>query len=115
MPAAWVADLATTSDPFWHKMVLDPVTDDVLAHEYLGRFAPTVLAKAIMFRDGVCEAPGCLKPADRCDLDHRQPWPDGPTSGANLQPLCRKHHTAKGFGLLPASPKGAAHSAEPAA
>jgi hypothetical protein len=105
MPAAWLAELAAAGDPFWHKMVLEPVTHDVLAHEYLGRFAPSILAKAIAFRDGVCEAPGCLVPADRCDIDHRQPWPEGPTSGANLGPKCRKHHIGKGFGLLPASPR----------
>ncbi len=102
MPAAWIAELAATSNPFWHRIVLDPVTHDVLTHEYQGRYAPAVLAKALAFRDRVCQAPGCLKPADQCDLDHRQPWPEGPTSGANLQPLCRKHHTSKGFGLLPA-------------
>ena len=115
MPAAWIAELAATGDPFWHRMVLDPVTHDVLTHEYQGRFAPAVLAKAIAFRDGVCEAPGCLVPADRCDIDHREPWPEGPTSGANLGPKCRKHHTSKGFGLLPATPCRRAPSVEHAA
>jgi hypothetical protein len=100
MPASWVAQLAQTGSPFWHRLVLDPVTGDVLSHEYLGRFAPDLLAKAIAFRDGVCRAPGCLIPADRCDLDHRRPWPEGPTSGANMWALCRRHHTAKGHDVL---------------
>ena len=100
IPATWVAEIATSGDPFWHRMVLSRFTHDVLSHEYVGRFAPEVLAKALAFRDGVCQAPGCLKPADQCDLDHREPWPEGPTSGANLDPKCRRHHILKGHGLL---------------
>ncbi len=104
MPAAWVAEIATRNDPFWHRMVLHPVTHDVLSHEYRGRFAPAVLAKALAFRDGVCQAPGCLKPADQCDIDHREPWPEGPTSGSNLGPYCRRDHIRKGFGYLRGEP-----------
>lgn len=84
MPASWRAELAQTGSPFWHRLVLDPVNGDTLSHEYLGRYAPDLLAKAIAFRDGGCRASGCLVPADRCDLDHRRPWPEGPTSGANM-------------------------------
>jgi hypothetical protein len=104
MPAAWVAEIATSGDPFWHKMVLDPVTHDVLSHEYHGRYAPEILRKALAFRDGVCQGSGCLKPADQCDMDHREPWPEGSTSGVNLGPYCRKDHIRKGFGLLPIEP-----------
>lgn len=100
-PAAWIAELANTADTFWHRMVVDPVTDDVLAHEYLGRFAPDILTKAIAFRDGVCQAPGCLRPALECDMDHRVPHADGgPTSGFNMGPFCRKDHRGKGHGVL---------------
>jgi hypothetical protein len=52
------ADLAEVS----RARVLDPVTDDVLAHEYTGRFAPAVLAQALEFRDGVCQAPAAVDP-----------------------------------------------------
>lgn len=102
-PTAWMLDLAKhhPDNVFWHRMILDPVADDVLAIEYRGRFAPAVLAQAIEFRDGVCRAPGCCKPAHLCDIDHRIPHAaGGPTTASNLQPLCRKHHKAKGFGLL---------------
>ena len=35
-------------------------------------------------------------PATTCDLDHRTPWSHGgPTTEANLAPLCRHHHTTK--------------------
>lgn len=103
VPVQWILDLAehAGNNIFWHRMILDPISDDVLAHEYKGRFAPAVLAKAIEFRDGVCEAPGCCVPAHLCDIDHRQPHDDGgPTAGRNLGPKCRRHHKAKGFGLL---------------
>jgi hypothetical protein len=102
-PVQWMLDLAKHSGNsiFWHRMILDPVTDDVLAHEYHGRFAPAVLAQALEFRDGVCQAPGCCRPAHACDLDHRIPHDDdGPTAARNMGALCRKHHKAKGFGVL---------------
>jgi hypothetical protein len=99
MPAAWVKDLLKTGDVLWHRIITDHA-GGTLDHTYLGRFAPSVLAKAIAFRDGVCQAPGCTRPADQCDDDHRIPWPHGPTSGDNLWPLCRKHHQLKGHGTI---------------
>jgi hypothetical protein len=107
VPAAWILELAKYdgNNIFWHRMVLDPVTDDVLAHEYKGRFVPAVLAKALEFRDGVCQAPGCCRPASRCDIDHRVPHEaEGPTAGWNLGPYCRRHHKLKGFGLIDTGP-----------
>ena len=100
IPAAWALDEFMRSDTFWHRMVLDPVTNDVLATEYLGRFAPDVLTRALLFKYRVCQAPGCCKPAGKCDMDHRSPWPEGPTSGDNLWPLCRRHHNLKGHRIL---------------
>ena len=111
VPAAWVAAVIASGSTFWHRIVVDPVSDDVLAHEYVGRFAPDVLNIALRFLYGTCQGPGCMVPAERCDIDHRQPWPEGPTTGDNLGPLCRRHHTYKGHGLMhwttrprPASP-----------
>lgn len=107
VPSAWVLELAKYdgNNLFWHRMILDPVTHDVLAHEYKGRFVPAVLAKAIEFRDGVCQAPGCCRPAHLCDIDHRIPHDeDGPTAGLNLGPYCRRHHKPKGFGLIDTGP-----------
>ncbi|MFL6089909.1 MAG: DUF222 domain-containing protein [Aeromicrobium sp.] len=107
VPVQWMLDLAehAGNNIFWHRMLLDPITDDVLAHEYKGRFAPAILAKAIEFRDGVCQAPGCCRLASLCDIDHRIPHEDdGPTAGWNLGPLCRRHHKLKGFGLIDTGP-----------
>lgn len=100
IPAAWALDEFMRSNTFWHRMVIDPVTNDVLANDYVGRFAPDVLTRALAFQYRVCQAPGCCKPAGKCDMDHRSPWPEGPTSGDNLWPLCRKHHNLKGHGVL---------------
>ena len=47
----------------------------------LGRCPSARLAEAINIRAGTCRFPTCTVPADRCDLDHHQPLPHGPTSG----------------------------------
>lgn len=100
VPAAWIAAVVGSGSTFWHRIVVDPVTDDVLAHEYLGRLAPDILKIALGFLHGTCQAPGCMVPANLCDFDHRQPFPEGPTTGDNLGPFCRRHHGYKGHGLL---------------
>ena len=66
----------------------------------LGRHPSARLAQAIKIRAGTCRHPTCTVPADRCDLDHHQPWPHGPTSATNMDPLCRRHHRAKTFAWL---------------
>ncbi|GAA3514457.1 hypothetical protein GCM10022234_06630 [Aeromicrobium panaciterrae] len=99
-PASWITEVTSTGNVFWHRMVLEPVSGDVLSHEYLGRFCPDILAVALRFRDGVCQAPGCMVPAERCDIDHRVPYPEGPTSAANLGPFCRRNHNFKSHGVL---------------
>jgi hypothetical protein len=100
VPAQWIADVVASGSTFWHRIVVDPVSDDVLAHDYIGRFAPDVLNVALRFLYGTCQSPGCMVPAERCDIDHRVPFPHGPTRGDNLGPLCRRHHTYKGHGIL---------------
>ena len=100
VPASWILDDLDPDDTFWHRILIDPVHGNTLAHDYVGRFAPETLAKAIRFRDGVCRAPGCRVPAERCDLDHREPWPTGATNGSNVWALCRRHHSMKGHDVL---------------
>jgi hypothetical protein len=79
------------------------LTDDagrLLDVTELGRYASDRLAQAIKIRAGTCRYPTCSVPADRCDLDHHEPVPKGPTSAANLDPLCRRHHRGKTFAWL---------------
>ncbi|WP_133434213.1 HNH endonuclease signature motif containing protein [Aeromicrobium phragmitis] len=97
LPANAVRDLALSGNPFWYRLLVDE-KDNILATTYEGRYPPDHLRNAIRFRDGTCRYPGCTKKAANCDLDHRQPLPDGPTSGENLWALCRHHHKLKTFG-----------------
>jgi hypothetical protein len=55
------------------------------------------LADFVRARDLTCRAPGCDKPATRCDIDHTVPWPYGATHASNLKCLCRDHHLLKTF------------------
>jgi Domain of unknown function (DUF222) len=63
----------------------------------LGRTPSARLAQAIKIRAGSCRFPTCTVPAARCDLDHHEPVPRGPTSGTNMDPFCRRHHRGKTF------------------
>src|SRR4051794_3801505 len=62
--------------------------------------APLRVAALVRAAEGMCVFPGCSTPARRCDLDHRRPFPVGPTCSCNLQPLCRGHHRLKTTGQL---------------
>ncbi len=53
------------------------------------------LARLVRLRDRGCDGIGCSVPASRCELDHHQPWPDGPTNAANLKARSQRCHHAK--------------------
>ncbi len=59
--------------------------------------AGTALDEFIRMRDLTCRFPNCDVPAYSCDIDHRIPWPAGPTHPSNLRALCRKHHLLRTF------------------
>jgi hypothetical protein len=47
-------------------------------------------------RDRTCQFPGCNRPAEFTDLDHRVSFAaGGRTTAANLWCLCRHHHRLK--------------------
>ena len=94
---------AIQADPHDEVLFTRLLTDDggrLLDTTELGRYASTRLAEAIKIRAGTCRFPTCTVPADRCDLDHHQPHPLGPTSGTNQDPFCRRHHRGKTFAWL---------------
>jgi hypothetical protein len=66
------------------------------AHAETGYHPSRKLAHLIRARNARCTAPGCGRPAARCDLDHTVPWDQGGlTCECDLAPLCRRHHRAK--------------------
>ncbi|GAA4911371.1 hypothetical protein GCM10025790_02190 [Nesterenkonia rhizosphaerae] len=74
---------------------------DLLSARYIGRYPPTHLRDALIFRDGTCQAEGCTISAERCDVDHQTPWEHGgETTAENLWALCRRHHRMKSHGFL---------------
>ena len=83
------------------RPVLDPSALGAIdAHDPTPR-----TVEAVQLRDKTCVFPRCGVPAERCDLDHIEPYlapddggPSGQTHVAALACLCRKHHRAKTFG-----------------
>ena len=66
------------------------------AHGQVGYHPTRALQHLIRARNATCTAPGCSRPAARCDLDHTTAWDKGGlTCECNLAPLCRHHHRAK--------------------
>ena len=79
----------------WRRVLTDPRTgrfDELSVESYE---PPQDMADHVIARDRTCRTPGCRTPAARCDLDHRDPYPRGPTSAGNLDPECRAHHNVK--------------------
>jgi hypothetical protein len=66
------------------------------AHAEVGYHPSRKLQHLIRARSATCTAPGCSRPAARCDLDHSVPWDQGGlTCECDLAPLCRRHHRCK--------------------
>jgi len=69
-------------------------------------YTPTADQKRVVrARDRHCTFHGCRRPARTGQLDHRDPFPEGPTSTLNLHPLCRLITTSSTTaGTPPATP-----------
>jgi hypothetical protein len=66
------------------------------AHAETGYRPSRKLQHLVRARNARCTAPGCGRPAARCDLDHTVPWDQGGiTCECDLAPLCRHHHKCK--------------------
>ena len=66
------------------------------AHAETGYRPSRTLQHLVRARSARCTAPGCGRPAARCDLDHTVPWDQGGiTCECDLAPLCRHHHKCK--------------------
>jgi hypothetical protein len=57
---------------------------------------PAALRHLVGIRQRTCFAPGCRRPAARCDIDHTVPFEHGGiTCECNTAPACRRHHRCK--------------------
>jgi hypothetical protein len=78
-----------------HEHRLTPATGRVVDVGRRRYRPPAALADQVKATVRTCTAPGCIRPAHVCDLDHVRPFPVGPTSADNLGPACRHHHNLK--------------------
>ncbi|HEY9240860.1 MAG TPA: DUF222 domain-containing protein [Streptosporangiaceae bacterium] len=92
------------------RVKITPLQTGPCTHPREGRGyqAGPALRHLIQVRNPTCTAPGCRRPAQRCDLDHTTPHHlGGRTCECNLGPLCRRHHRCKqlpGWTLTQTSP-----------
>ena len=77
------------------QVVTDPADGSLLDYGRRTYRPPVGLDDHVRARDVTCRFPGCQQPARRCDLDHTEAYPAGPTSQDNLGALCRHHHRLK--------------------
>jgi hypothetical protein len=96
---------ALAADGTWRAWIAD-ASGTVVATGTRGYAPSAAVARLVRAREPHCRMPGCRHPATRCDLDHTTAYPHGPTTVANLGPLCRRHHLLKthaGWKLEPGS------------
>jgi hypothetical protein len=83
------------ANPTWKWSVTDE-HGRLVHHGHTGRRPTAAEADFVRARDRTCRAPGCRKPAIRCDLDHRKDHQyGGPSHRANMTTECRHHHRLK--------------------
>jgi len=75
-----------------------------------GTYTPTAAVdRYVRLRDRTCQFPGCNRPAEFADLDHRTAFAEGGrTTTHNLHCLCRHHHRLKHQGgwIITPNPDG---------
>ena len=101
LPAPLARTLA--ADGRWRRMVLDPMTGALLDLGTTSYKPSAALARFVKTRDRTCIFPTCNRSAERCDIEHRQPYRPGVSGGGrtdrtNLRPQCGNHHKVKHAG-----------------
>ena len=94
VPATLARMIARQPGSTWHRMLTDEAGRcvEVSTRSY----SPThAIWNDVVARWSTCFRAGCDRPATDCQLDHRVPFPAGPTSNRNLQPACERDHRAK--------------------
>ena len=88
-PRDWISGL---------RITMTPITRGSCDHHHAetGYRPSRKLRHIVRARNARCTAPGCGRPAARCDLDHTIAWDHGGlTCECDLAPLCRHHHRCK--------------------
>jgi hypothetical protein len=95
VPSTVALALLQTDAAVLRRLVTDPVTGHLLDAHPTTYQPGAALKRFIRQRDHECRWPGCHRKARRCDIDHREPFPAGPTTRANTWALCEHHHQLK--------------------
>lgn len=86
-------------DANWRRFLVEPITGHLLDRGRTVYRPPQELRDFLVARDKVCRFPGCSMAAQRCDIDHGQPYEKGGhTASCNCHSLCRRHHILKTTG-----------------
>ncbi|NHN54420.1 HNH endonuclease [Calidifontibacter sp. DB0510] len=95
IPAEVITRLTRDLDTTLVRALTDPATG-VLHDTSSDAYRPGIrIRRFLETRDQHCRFPTCDTPARACEADHVTPWPNGPTTPANLQLLCKHHHRVK--------------------
>ena len=91
------------ADGILRRLVTDPLSGTLLDYGRTRYEPPESLKQFVITRDGTCQAPGCLQPAIRGQIDHVDPFHPGQPSGgktnhSGLKNYCQHHHRAKDGG-----------------
>jgi hypothetical protein len=97
IPPAMARHLAADRD--WTRWTIDPGTRRLLDRGARTYRPSNPMRRHIAAAHRRCTFPGCHRPAEQCDTDHRTTYRSGGrTVVINLGPLCRQHHNAKTHG-----------------
>ena len=91
------------ADGILRRLVTDPLSGTLLDYGRTRYQPPETLKQFVITRDGTCQAPGCLQPAHRGQIDHVDAYHPGKPTGGNtnhrdLKNYCLHHHRAKDGG-----------------
>lgn len=106
VPAS-MARMIAAQEPFWYRVLTDPVTGSFIPAATTGYRPPAAMLEHLRMENPVCAVPGCTRAStSRAEADHIQeydhtdPANGGPTCVSNLHLLCFTHHRLKTLGMI---------------